>query len=337
MGAGVWPKATIAANTKKAGERRDIRFRSYLSNPGGWFLRILNRMAKLKQRLATLAFAGGFVFVAMAVYATEGAIAPPHRPVSPICPCISHVQCRDMETTSIDGTKLRGWYYTPDNPNGAAILMLHGVGGNRADVIGLGAVYERAGYSVLTPDIRGHGESGGVVTYGIQDERDVQALADWMLKQPGISRIYGYGASLGASVLLESLRMERRFRAVVAESPYSSFPGIGRERIARQAPPGLKWLAGPFVEVGLLYSRLRFGINFRESSPLEGVRHSITPVLLAHGVDDHRTGPQHSRDLAAVNPSRTELWLKEGAGHADLWGKNKPEFEARTLSWFAAH
>lgn len=282
------------------------------------------------------------VVVPLAVFflgavAAERAIQPVRKPVPQVCPCVAHVRCRDAQTTSADGTILKGWYYEPEQPNGSALLMLHGVGDNRVAVVGLGTVYEKAGYSVLVPDLRGHGESGGLISYGIQDEADIRAWATWMRAQPGVGNLYGFGVSLGGSVLLESLRTETRFSAVIAESAYSDFPSIAEARIRRNAPRALKWLTVPLVGSGILWTRLRYGIDLRASSAADGVRRSSTPILLAHGMADDLTSPDNSRVLAAANPALTQLWLVPGAAHVNLWATAKREFEERTLAWLASH
>ena len=50
---------------------------------------------------------------------------------------------------------------TPARPNGAAAIVLHGVGDTRLGVLGQARFLLDAGYTVLTPDSRGHGASGG--------------------------------------------------------------------------------------------------------------------------------------------------------------------------------
>jgi hypothetical protein len=233
-----------------------------------------------------------------------------------------------------DGTHLRAWYFEPDASNGGAVLLLHGVGDTREGVVSLGSVFLRRGYAVLTPDLRGHGESGGFTTYGIAEAQDVHAWADWMLRQPHIVRIYGFGASLGGAELLGSLDAEPRFRAVIAESAYSSFPAIAYERMHRAIPDRWKWLTGPFVDSGILWARLRYGIDLRRGSPEDAVRHTHVPILLIHGLKDDRTAPDNSRMLAGANPQATQLWLIPAAGHANAWATTRGEFEARVLAWF---
>ena len=286
--------------------------------------------------LGIVLLGGSILFLAGAL-AAESALRPPRHTVASVCPCIAHVTCRDAQVNAPDGTRLSGWYFEPDAPIGGALLLMHGVGDTREGVVSLGSVFLRRGYAVLTPDLRGHGESGGLTTYGVREGQDVHAWADWMLQQPHIARIYGFGASLGGSELLEALDREPRFRAVIAESAYSSFPSIAYERMGRTIPGGWKWLTVPFVDSGMLWARLRYGIDLRQASPVDAVRRTQVPVLLIHGLKDERTAPINSRVLAAANPPATQLWLIPAAGHANAWTTARGEFESRVLAWFGTH
>ncbi len=90
---------------------------------------------------------------------------------------------------------------TPPSTGWPAIMMLHGLGGNR---IGMNALaeswYVPRGYAVFTYDARGHGQSGGVVTIdGPREIADVRAAFDYLAAQPGIDRshIGVWGISYG--------------------------------------------------------------------------------------------------------------------------------------------
>ena len=93
------------------------------------------------------------------------------------------MHCESVAIAASDGISLRGWYYTPwpkpETPVVASVILLHGVGSNRGDMVALGYLFLREGYSVLEPDLRGHGESGGLATYGVLEERDVR---DWLVQ-----------------------------------------------------------------------------------------------------------------------------------------------------------
>jgi len=279
---------------------------------------------------------------ALGAVAAENALRPARLPVALVCPCFAHVSCKSVAVTAPDGVALRGWYYTPATsitPNHKAILLLHGVGSNRQDMIALGYLFLRQGYAVLEPDLRGHGESGGLTTYGILEEGDVHAWLDWLVESGRPQQIYGFGASLGGAVLLESLKHETRFRAVVAESAYFDFPSIARERVTRVLPEGLKWIAAPFVASGMSWVRWHDGIDLRKASAADGLKSTTTPVLLIHGLADGKTSPDNSRRLATVKPANgaVQLWLVPGSGHADAWKTAGAEFESRVSGWFNTH
>ena len=278
---------------------------------------------------AAVLLSGALILCAAGALAGEGAVHPVRLPVARVCPCYTHARCRGARIGD-----QRAWYFEPDAPHGGAVILLHGVGDNRQSMLSLGNVFLRAGYAVLAPDLRGHGESGGIATYGVLERDDVHAWVSWMLGQPRVTRVYGFGASLGASVLLESLDRESRFRAVVAESAYSDFPAIADERMRREFPGGLKWMAGPFVDSGLLWIRLRYSVDLKQASALDALRHTQVPVLLIHGLADGRTSPDNSRRLAAANPAATQLWLVANSGHANAWATAGKEFEIRVLGWF---
>ena len=129
--------------------------------------------------------------------AVEMALHPVRIPVALVCPCLSHMRCESVAIRAHDGVALRAWYYMPDQPNSKAIILLHGVGSNREDMVSLGNLFLKQGYSVLEPDLRGHGESGGIATYGVLEGGDTSAWVDWVEKAYHPSGVYGFGASLG--------------------------------------------------------------------------------------------------------------------------------------------
>ncbi len=234
-----------------------------------------------------------------------------------------------------DGTPLDGWLFRPAHPNGGAAILLHGVADTRAGVLSQAAFLLRAGYFVLTPDARGHGASGGsVITYGLREAGDVRCWADWLLVRTGSRRLYGLGESMGAAILLQSLAIEPRFHAVVAECPFADFESIAFDRMAQAGAPHP--LADAIVPLGLLYGRLRYGIDLRQASPEAAVRATSVPILLIHGTADGNVPIRHSRRLHAANPRSTVLWEVPGAGHVNALDVARAEYTARVLEWFAS-
>ncbi len=90
-----------------------------------------------------------------------------------------------------DNTTLKAWWFPAADSNHGCVLVLHGISDSRASSSGFAPLFLQSGYSVLTPDSRAHGESGGeFVTYGLLEKYDVVACAHWM-KAMGCLRVYG--------------------------------------------------------------------------------------------------------------------------------------------------
>lgn len=234
-----------------------------------------------------------------------------------------------------DGIQLAGWLFTPLHPIGAAVIALHGVGDTRLGMAAHARFLLKAGYIVLTPDCRGHGASGGaVITYGVREAGDVHRWASLLLGRAGIERLYGVGQSMGASILLQSLACEQRFRALAADCPFASFEAVAVDRVSQRGAP--KLLGWPVVEMGFLYAQARYGVNLWAASPVTALHSSRVPVLLIHGTADSNIPIRHSRQLYAASPSGSALWEVEGADHVASIGR-APDYGRKVTAFFAAH
>jgi dipeptidyl aminopeptidase/acylaminoacyl peptidase len=243
----------------------------------------------------------------------------------------------DVQVTASDGARLDGWFFRPRESNGSAVILLHGVGDTRLGMLGHAAFLLRNGFMVLTPDSRGHGASGGeLITYGIREASDVHAWADRLFREPQVKRLYGLGESLGAAILLQSLPKEPRFRAVVAESPFATFEEISYDRMKQvlRLPKAAFW---PVLHLGILYARVRYGLDMRQASPANAVRSTAIPILLIHGTADTNIPIRHSQELHALNPTATRLWEVQGAEHVAGLLQDPELYTKTVVSWFVSH
>jgi uncharacterized protein len=227
-----------------------------------------------------------------------------------------------VEIAACDGVKLCGWLLRPGVWRGEAALLLHGFVDSRA--------------AVLTPDSRGHGESGGAtVSFGLHEADDVLSWGDWLCGRLEIASFVALGQSMGAAVLINALPREERLTRIVAESPFTTFREAAYDKLAGRA--GIpRWLAHlafrPIGEVAFLYVRWRYGFNLHATRPVDALRRAGQPVLLIHGSDDEAILAQHSRRLQAT--SGAEYWEVEGAGHTEPIRVAPREYERRVIDWF---
>lgn len=238
-----------------------------------------------------------------------------------------------VQLESTDRLTLKAAWVESPSFTGQCVLTLHGAGGWRARSHRFLPWLLPAGYSVLSPDLRAQGESGGeTVTYGLLEQHDTLVWTKWM-RAHGCRSIYGMGESLGASVLIMAAALEATaFDAIVAECAFADLLQAAEERARGQfhlpAP-----LAAMAVSGGSLYVRTTQGLDFHQASPVHSIAKLNIPILLIHGLGDTRTPPAHSQQLAAANPAHVQLWLVPGAKHVGAYTAAPADFRQRVLEF----
>ena len=179
--------------------------------------------------LLAILYTAGTIFGGM--WLGEVVVHPGRRPITPadekqvrLYAIENKIDFRDASLTSQDGAVLRAWIFRPAEANGSTVIPLHGVSDNRLGMLGYGRWLLANHYTVLLPDARAHGLSGGdIATYGLLESDDIHRWADWIRKDENPSCIFGFGESMGAAQILQALSREPGLCAVVAESPFESF------------------------------------------------------------------------------------------------------------------
>jgi predicted alpha/beta-fold hydrolase len=297
----------------------------------------------------TIALIGAWLLVCMftGIFATEGALHPGRNPLTEAnrqraleLAVGNRAALADVSITAAGGATLHAWSIVPAASNGDAVILLHGQADNRAGMLGPAGLLLRHGYTVLLPDARAHGESGGsIATYGVLEADDIHRWFTWLQDADHPRCIDGIGDSMGAAQLLRSLEVERGYCAVVAESAFSSFREVAYDRIGQWFGTGA-WLGRtifhPAIDFGLVYARLKYGINFEQASPLRAVAATSTPVLLIHGLADTNIPPRHSEQIKRANLA-VGLWQPQHADHCGASSTDPAGYESHVLNWFGSH
>ncbi len=152
---------------------------------------------------------------------------------------------QDVSVTASDGVRLQASFARPSNANGDAVILLHGIGDNRFGMMGYAGLFLSHGYAVLVPDSRAHGTSGGTFpSYGINEADDVNRWFNWLKGRQAPNCIFGMGESMGAAIVLQSVK-RTPFCAVVAESSFASSRQIAYVRVGQLFHTG-SWLGEQF-------------------------------------------------------------------------------------------
>lgn|SRR6185437_4093854 len=247
---------------------------------------------------------------------------------------------QDVSMITADGVQLNAWSIRPQNSNGNTVLLLHGLGDNRFGMAGYAQLFLDHGYSILMPDERAHGTSGGnIATYGYLERNDVRQWFEWLVFNQHPHCIYGLGESMGAAQLLQTLAVEPDFCAVIAESSFSTFREISYDRVGQFFHTG-PWLGRtvlrPTVEFAFFYARMKYKVNPLEISPESTVANTRTPVFLIHGLIDSNIPERHSRLIVTRNKN-VILWEVPKADHCGAISTAPREFELKVLGWTEGH
>lgn len=219
---------------------------------------------------------------------------------------------RTVTVSTSDGIDLVAWVKEP-MPAKGTVVVLHGIGSSRS--AGRLQTLAAAGFRVVAPDFRAHGESGGGhTTFGLHEGRDVDAVVAWTRARWPNEPVAAYGTSLGAAALC-CADSTPTLDAVILESVYSSLQAAYENRLRMRLPEWLLWLgAGPRLMV-----ELRTGISADELDLVRRVpRLDGSRVMLATGSQDRRATVGDLRRLQEALPGCRPL-IVDGATHEDVW------------------
>lgn len=225
---------------------------------------------------------------------------------------------RTVLLDTADGVRLQASLLPgPAGATGPAVVLLHGFSAHRRKPRYAWLADELAArFTVLAPDLRGHGASQGHSGLGSHEHHDVAAAVDH-LRARGHDWISVVGVSMGAtSAAHAAVHGVQRDATVLVSGPgwiemepgtrpmqqlravWRSPLGRGALRAAtgvRVVPPG-SWDPPP--------------------NPAEAVGHLDSPLLVIHGEDDHYFPFAHAQDVAAGAPDAV-LWAEPTFGHAE--------------------
>ena len=212
-----------------------------------------------------------------------------------------------------------GSYYAHPQPNNCAVVLLPGIGGNRTQVLPALPMFWDRGCHVLAYDPRGTGASDRVHrTFGFYEKEDNVQAVNWLSNRTNLpaNSIGIWGPSFGAAVGLLTLEEIDRLAFVIADSTFHSFDEVAYDTIAILANPFVASVLTPGV---LTFLELRTDLDVDAIAPRSAIKHTQTPVLLIHALEDPAMKLSHSEEVfRARTNDLVEFKVTDwGAGHAD--------------------
>jgi dipeptidyl aminopeptidase/acylaminoacyl peptidase len=237
-----------------------------------WLRRIL-----LFLLLAGLLFVGGsYVMAQRLTRARPSAVgAPPADFPFPI---------DSVTFASSDQETLSGWFVQVEK-GANAVVLLHGFGGNRKQMLPRARFLRQQGYAVLLYDARACGESTGkCITFGYRERNDLVAALTF-LKDRGHRRVACLGVSQGGATILLAAESLHDVKCVICESVYDEMAHAVDRRMRRYTGmPG--WIGASLM---VPFAEQQVGVAIDEVKPIDHIAKLRCPVLVISGTEDNRT------------------------------------------------
>src|SRR5205085_3920946 len=112
---------------------------------------------------------------------------------------------QSLSIYSTDSLRLSAWYLRHADTAKGTVIMFHGYGSSRSDIIPEATAFYKMQYNVFMIDFRAHGTSGGnVCSIGYFEADDVKAAYDY-IKNTGEKNIVMWGGSMGAAAITKAI------------------------------------------------------------------------------------------------------------------------------------
>lgn len=245
-----------------------------------------------------------------------------------------------VSTEGEDGIRLVGELLAPHSQDGRWVILCHGYAGTWNSMLQYARRWAEAGYNLLVPHMRAHGESGGdYIGMGWLDRRDVVAWARW-LSEGGAglpcTSIVLFGHSMGASSVGLASGEPDLPAQVCAAIGDCSFDGCWRALSTTLQAAGAP--VHPTLDlVRLNLMARRGGYDLAQGDVAQAVGARSLPRLFVHGLADPTVPPVMARVLFEAAAGPKELVVVPGAGHCQSSLRDPEGYWNAVLSFANAH
>lgn len=247
-----------------------------------------------------------------------------------------HLAAREHEVVRLesrDHTALLGHWFPCEDPKRILIAM-HGWRSSWARDFGLVMdFFQKNGCSVLCPEQRGQGGSGGdYMGFGLTERYDCLDWANWAAEKRPEVPVYLCGVSMGASTVLMAagLELPGNVRGIIADCGFTS-PSAIWEHVAKNhlhlryelcnGPARRKW-------------RRRIPVDMDDCTCVEAMKVCQVPVLFVHGEEDHFVPVEMTYENYAACAAPKDILIVPGAEHGMSYLTDPVTYEQKVLEFW---
>lgn len=242
-----------------------------------------------------------------------------------------------LEITSFDGLKLRGRLLR--GGEGPVVLCLHGyTSSGMMEFSPFIRFYHEAGYNIMIPDMRAHGESEGkYIGFGVLDRHDCAAWCREAVRLFASSDILIHGVSMGCATALMStgLELPANVKGIIADCGYTCPMSQFKHTISM----AYHFPHFPVLHAASLLCKLIAHWSFGEVDTLTLMPLCKLPVLFIHGTADDFVLVENTYKnyhACAAQCAEKQLFLVKNAKHARSYYDDPYGYEEAVLRFVSA-
>lgn len=238
----------------------------------------------------------------------------------------------DVTFSSTDGIRTNG-FFIPTGQSKATVIVLHGYGTNKSDILSFAEMLHHHSYNVLVFDFRGHGQTKGKCTLGFNETKDLAGAINYLETRKDVdqNKIGVLGCSMGANVAIIRAATDPRIKVVVADSGFASF----EKTITKFAKLFYGLPKYPFVPPAIWFAELRAGFCANKADATKHIgKISPRPVFIIGGANDVRIPPANQEELFRAAGESKQLWIAPEADHLEARGLWPKEYEEKVVGFF---
>lgn len=200
------------------------------------------------------------------------------------------------------------------------VIMVHGYRGDGTSIISPIKQMKKAGYSLLIPDLRGHGFSeGDYIGMGWDDREGIIQWVDYLLSKDPHTSIILYGVSMGGATVMNVAgeKLPHQVKTIIGDCGYTSVWDIFKAHIDMNNIE-----SEVALHMASLVTEIRADYYLEDVRPIEQVKESRTPMLFIHDAEDNFVPFSMINELYDAATYPKEKLVIQGADHANSCSVN---------------
>lgn len=288
-----------------------------------------SRLAKVISGLLALLL---FAFVSVACISGFLLYQILHPPRNPASIDINVMMGHPMDTSfPVAGGLTRDALFFPGLRGAPTIIVCHGYGAQRGDVLTLVTALQEHQFNVFLFDFLGHGTVPGVTTVGYRETGELRSAIQYLASRDDVDpQHFGlWGTDMGAYAVLEVASSDKRIAAFAVEDPYADPRDMVRLQLKNS---GLQTI--PYVERFVDFGFRMYNYPLRNEPPVS-TRLAATAGIpkLFILTNDRPVLADQGLKLFVESPDPKRM-LRMTATYRDLSDDDRKSYENQVVSFF---